>query len=272
MPPTSITIFGKDHEEPGSIFSRAWDGLNIAFGTSPGVTVKPNEDALAVAVLDSEIILAIADGHWGREASELAVSKAVSLLGPDNRPSKDSETRARLFALYEHINAVLFDQASSAPGSSTPETSLIVCHVKAAASEKYLYWSSFGDSYLFLLRNRELTQLNSLNAFWLGYLSKLSENATTKTILMRFLSEEARYVGVASGLETGIEKLEQGDMVFLCTDGMVGSDYDPNPDILAELGRILSSEGRLKMKVDNMIGAALRRGERDNISCVLAEI
>ena len=270
--PTSVTVFGRDHQEPGSIFCDTWDDSNIAFGTSPGITSKPNEDALGVAVVNPEIVLAIADGHWGREASELAVAKAVSLLGADSRPSKDSETRARLFALYEQINTELFQQATSAPGASTPETTLIVCHVKAAASGIYLYWSSFGDSYLFLLRHGELRQLNSLNPFWLGYLSKLSENANTKTIPMRFLTEEARYVGVATGLETGIEELEQGDIVFLCTDGLVGSDYEPDPAILAELGQVLNSGGYLKTKVESMLGAALRRGERDNISCVVAQI
>ena len=270
--PTTRTVFGREHEKAGSVYFDIWDDSKIAFGTSPGVSAKPNEDALGVAVLDVEMVLAIADGHWGREASELAVSKAVSLLRPDSRPSKDSETRARLFALYEQINTDLFQQATSAPGASTPETTLIVCHVKEAASGRYLYWSSFGDSYLFLLRKRELIQLNSLNPFWLGYLSKLSENANTKSILMRFLAEEARYVGVASGLETGIEKLEQGDVIFLCTDGLVGSDYEPEPAILAELGQVLHADGCLKTKVEAMIGAALRRGERDNISCVLARI
>ena len=270
--PTTLIVFGRDHEAPGDIFSATWQDSNVTLGTSSGVTAKPNEDALGVAVLEAEMVLAIADGHWGREASELAVSKAVDLLRSDSRPSKDSETRARLFALYEQINADLFQQATSAPGASTPETTLIVCHVKEVPSGRYLYWSSFGDSYLFLLRNRELIQLNSLNPFWLGYLSKLSENASTKTILMRFLTEEARYVGVASGLETGIETLDPGDILFLCTDGLVGSDYEPEPAILAELGQILRSDACLKTKAESMIDAALRRGERDNISCVLAQI
>ena len=266
------TIFGKDHEAKGEIFSLALESSNIALGTSVGVTTKPNEDAAGVSVLGLEVVLAIADGHWGRDASEISVSKAMELLRPRIRPSKDSETRARLFALFDQVNTELYELATSAPGASASETTLIVCHIKETPSGKYLYWSSFGDSYLFLVRSGELKQLNSLHQFWLGYLSKLSENADTKTILMRFLSDEARYVGVASGLETGIEKLEKDDILFLCTDGLIGSDYEPDPFILAGFREILISDVSTKSKVEKMIESALRRGEQDNVSCVVARV
>ena len=48
-------------------------------------------------------------------------------------------------------------------------------------------------------------------------------------------------MGVANGLETGIEKLEFGDIVFLCTDGLVGSDTAPDLSVLAGITRYLSS-------------------------------
>jgi serine/threonine protein phosphatase PrpC len=267
-----LTVFGKDHESKGEIFSQALESSNIACGTSVGVTSKPNEDCIGASVAGPEIVLAIADGHWGRDASEMAVSKAVDLIRADSRSSKDSETRARLFALFEQINTELYEVAMSAPGAPVSETTLIVCHVKEAPSGKYLYWSSFGDSFLFLLRNGKLKQLNSLNAFWLGYLSKLSENTDTKSILMRFLASEARYVGVASGLETGIEKLDSGDLLFLCTDGLVGSDCAPEPSILDGIRDVLASDLSPASKVERLISSALARGEMDNISCILAAL
>lgn len=269
---TKIIIFGREHESKGEIYFRALESSSVAFGTSVGVTSKPNEDCLGVSMSGSEMVLAIADGHWGRDASEIAVSKAVDLIRADTRPAQDSETRARLFSLFEQVNTKLYEIATSAPGASASETTLIVCHVKEAPSGKYLYWASFGDSYLFLLRNGEWKQLNSLNAFWLGYLSKLSENANTKSILTRFLSSEARYVGVPSGLETGIERLETGDTVFLCTDGLLGSDCAPEQSVVDGMKRILKSELSLASRVEQMIASALDRGEEDNVSCVAASI
>ena len=272
MDNVKLTIYGKDHEAQGEVYARELGSLQIALGTSVGVLSKANEDCLGAAVRSSEIVLTIADGHWGRDASEIAVSKAVDLLRDDARPSKESETRARLFALFDQVNTELYRLATLTPGASASETTLIVCHVKQAATGKYLYWSSFGDSYLFLLRDKQLKQLNSLQPFWLGYLSKLSENAKTGSILMRFLFEEARYVGVASGLETGIEKLDPEDVIFLCTDGLVGSDREPEPSILNEITEVLISDVPLKSKVERVITSALRRGELDNISCVIAVV
>ena len=266
------TVFGKDHELRGEIYAQALSSSNVAFGTSVGTTSKPNEDCVGASVLDSEMILAIADGHWGKDASEIAISKSVNLIRHDSPPSRDSETRARLFALFEQVNLELYEMATSAPGAPASETTLIVCHVKEVSSGKYLYWASFGDSYLFLMRNTELKQLNSLNSFWLGYLSKLSENANAGSILMSFLSDEARYVGVASGLETGIEKLETGDIIFLCTDGLIGSDYEPEQSILDEIRDMLKSDLPMVSKVEKTIASALNRGEEDNISCVTALI
>lgn len=270
--PTKSILFGRDHEAGGKIYIQALDSETFALGTSSGVTTKPNEDAAGVAVLDSEVVLAIADGHWGREASEIAVSKAMELLGPEVRPSWESETRARLFSLYEQVNTQLYELAASMPGALTPETTLIVCDVKEVESGKYLYWASFGDSFLFLLRNGQLRQVNSLAPRWLGYLSKLSEKADNQAIMMRFLTDEARYVGVASGLETGNEKLESKDVIFLCTDGLVGSDRQPDPFVLAGIAEILSSDVPIGSKVEGAIASALKRGEKDNISCVTASV
>ena len=270
--PQKVTLFGREHEVKGEIYFQSLKDANIAFGTSVGITSKPNEDCLGVSVLGSETVLAIADGHWGRAASEIAISKAVELLHPDISPSKDSETRARLFALFEQINVTLFDMAMTVPGAPASETTLVVCYVKETERSKYLYWSSFGDSFLFIFRTGELKQINSLSSYWLGFLSKLSENALSKSISIKFLSDEARYVGVASGLESGIEKLESGDLLFLCTDGLIGSDREPDESVLTGIIEILISDSSLESKVEQVIGSALARGEEDNISCVIAQI
>jgi len=265
-----ITILGRDHDARGAIYLQSLDPLPVALGTSAGTTAKPNEDAVGVSALGKELVLAIADGHWGREAAEIGVSKAMELLSPESPPVTEIEIRARLFSLFEQVNHQLYDLAASSPGAVTPETTLIVCYVKESEAGKVLYWASFGDSYLFLLRKGMLNQLNSLNPRWLGYLSKLSEKAETRSLLMKFLTTEARYVGVANGLETGIEKLEPGDIVFLCTDGLIGVDHDPNPAQLYGVRMLLMSDLSIESKVERAIAAALARGEKDNVTCLAA--
>ena len=263
-----ITILGRDHDAKGEIHLQSLDAPPVALGTSAGTIAKPNEDAAGVSALGTELVLAIADGHWGRNASEIAVSKAVDLLDPGFQPSTESEIQARLFSIFEQVNNQLYDLAVSSAGAATPETTLIVCHVQEAASGKVLYWASFGDSYLFLLRKDMLNQLNSLKPRWLGYLSKLSEKAEPRALLMKYLTDEVRYVGVTNGLETGREKLEPGDIVFLCTDGLVGADHDPDPAQLDGIRKLLISDLPGALKVEKAIAFALARGEMDNITCL----
>jgi serine/threonine protein phosphatase PrpC len=267
-----ITILGRDHDAKGEVYLQSLDSLPVALGTSAGTTAKPNEDAVGVSALGTELVLAIADGHWGREAAEIGVSKAMELLSSESPPVAEKEIQARLFSLFEQVNDQLYDLASSTLDAVTPETTLIVCHIRELEYGKVLYWASFGDSYLFLLRKQMLNQLNSLNPRWLGYLSKLSEKPDTRALLMRFLTDDVRYVGVANGMETGIEKLEPGDIVFLCTDGLIGVDRDPNPAQLYGIRMLLMSDLSISAKVEKAIAAALARGEKDNITCLAALI
>jgi serine/threonine protein phosphatase PrpC len=267
-----ITILGRDHDAKGVVFLQALDSLPVALGTSAGTTVKPNEDAAGVSTLGKDLVLAIADGHWGREAAEIGISKAMQLLSFESQPVAENEIPARLFSLFEQVNDQLYELAASSVDTATPETTLIVCHIRELENGKVLYWASFGDSYLFLLRKGMLNQLNSLNPRWLGYLSKLSEKAETRSLLMKYLTDEARYVGVANGLETGMENLEPGDIVFLCTDGLIGADRDPTPAQLYGVRMVLMSDLPIDAKVEKAIVTALARGEKDNVTCLAALI
>lgn len=268
----TIVIYGNNHESPNEIYCQIIENLNIALGISEGITTKPNEDCLGVSISGDEILLAIADGHWGKEASELAINKTMEMFGLMLRSAKENETRARFYALFEQINQELFEMAMEHPGALAPETTLIVCQLREFESEKYLFWSSFGDSYLLLLRDNELIQLNELNAYWLGMLSRMSETSMTRQLTFKSLFGESRYIGVADGLETGIEKLQPGDTVLLCTDGLIGSDTGVPKSVGQDIKTILSTSLSLRDKVMNLIQSALDRGEQDNVSCILAQI
>lgn len=268
----AITILGRDHDARGEVYLQSLDPVPVALGTSAGTTAKPNEDAVGASASGKELVLAIADGHWGREAAEIGVSKAMELFCSLDTHVTENETLGRLISVFEQVNERLYEMAASSPDAVTPETTLIVGHIRETEAGKVLYWASFGDSYLFLLRGQKLNQLNSLHPRWLGYLSKLSEKPETRSLLMKYLTDNARYVGVANGLQKGVEKLEPGDVVFLCTDGLVGVDHDPNPAQLYGIRMLLMSDLSVVSKVEKAIASALARGEKDNITCLAALI
>jgi len=268
----TIVIYGRDYEIPNEIHCQVTADSKIGLGTSVGTISKANEDCLGISLLETDVLFAVADGHWGSGASELAIQKTMDMFRSTDRLPQGNEIRARFYALFEQINNELFEMAMVNPGASAPETTLIVCHLKEIESEKYLYWSSFGDSFLFILRRGELIQLNSLNAYWLGMLSRLSENSQTRQLVLKSLFGESRYVGVADGLETGIEKLQPGDGIFLCTDGLIGSDEMVSDSVSQKIQAILNSNTPMQSKLSELITSALDRGEKDNVSCIVAQI
>jgi serine/threonine protein phosphatase PrpC len=262
-----IVVYGKDHEVPNEIYCQV--NTNIGFGMSVGTTSKANEDCLAISIWENDILLAIADGHWGRGASELAIQKAAEMFDLSEQLPKENEIRARFYALCEQINRELFEKAMANPGASAPETTLIVCHLREIESERYLFWASFGDSFLFIFSNDELIQLNTLNAYWLGMLSRLAENSQTRQLVLKSLFGESRYVGVADGLETGIERLQPHDRILLCTDGLIGSDELVPETVSQKIQAILKNVAPLEERIKDLIQFALERGEKDNVSCIL---
>ncbi len=263
-------LLGKNHLVPNEIFSQTVSGKNIACGTSVGVSQKSNDDCVGITVSENGIVLALADGHWGIEASELAVEKAVAFFDSNNRLPIGNEAGARLYSLFEQINYSLFQIALEHPGASASETTLIVCFIQETPNGKYLYWASFGDSFLFLFRRGFIEQLNSLNSYWLGMLSKLSENADHKYINVKYPKGSKRYVGVATGIETGVELLGEDDVIFICSDGLIGSDNALPNDVKTNINKILDSALPVGEKVEKLILMALSRNEVDNISCIVA--
>lgn len=269
----STLLLGRDFSEPGRAFIKTITGTPIAVGISVGKQNKPNQDAIAVSVSENVALLAVADGHWGHEASELGVRLAMEMLESPVRPPEGNEVRGRLYALFEQVNRRLFDTAMGSPGAVTPETTLIVCWLCQDLDGSQLYWASFGDSYLYLRAGDTIRQLNTLKSCWLGALSMMAERAGAQGLTLLYpTTGEDRYLGVAAGLETGMEKLEAGTSLLLCTDGLIEPAGREAALTSTDLRPILGSDQSPELRVRALLDTALARGGSDNIACVLAEI
>lgn len=269
----TILLIGQDFPSLGQTHVQGIPDKNIAVGISAGKKDKPNEDALSVSVSEQEVFLAIADGHWGAEASELAIQKASELIKVRSRPSSKHEVRAQLYALFEQINRELYNMAMAFPGAPTPETTLLVGYLRLLPEISQLYWASFGDSYLFLQHGGDVVQLNKLYRRWLGALSKMADFTGLTGIPITYPhSGDDRYLGVAAGLESGIERLTEGDTILLCTDGMIeprGSEHALTP---IDLQPFLTERGAPEEHIHALMDLALREGGNDNVACVLLQI
>jgi serine/threonine protein phosphatase PrpC len=145
--PNSIVIYGRDNEVTNEIHCQVMADSKMGLGMSVGTVSKANEDCLGISILEDDVLLAIADGHWGRGASELAIQKSMDMFRSTERLPQENEIRARFYALFEQVNRELFEMAMINPGASAPETTLIVCHLKEIHSEKYLYCPVLGTHF-----------------------------------------------------------------------------------------------------------------------------
>lgn len=249
-----LVRLGRDERSPESISSCTDRSGRVAIALSQGMTEKPNEDAVAVAAAGSSAVLVLADGHWGRWASELGVERMTEAAAAIDAAA--AADRPALFRrLYEAVNQTLFDAAADAynadPQSGgdplmTPETTLLTCRVDLRTGA--VDWASFGDSFLFARTADGLRLLNELRPCWLG----------------------VRIHGkVADALQIGRLELAAGDSLLLASDGLVEPVAGGKQVLPDEIDGVVTSELPLEGKVRALVSMALTRGGEDNVACAL---
>src|SRR5688500_5549419 len=65
-----VIVLGEEHTSASRLHvAQALRGA-AAYGISVGYTDKANEDALGIASIGPDALVAVADGHWGSDASK----------------------------------------------------------------------------------------------------------------------------------------------------------------------------------------------------------
>ena len=128
-----------------------------------------------------------------------------------------------------------------------------------------VFWGHIGDSRLYLIRNKTLTQLtNDHSLVWelleQGSINKEeAQNHPQKNVLTRAVGIEETI-----NIETGSLKLFPDDMLLLCTDGLT------NMVSTEQLLEAILNEQNLKLVLDSLFETALKAGGTDNITAILA--
>jgi serine/threonine protein phosphatase PrpC len=152
---------GGDHTRLGAVATVA-EGC-CALALSRGGAAKtyahrdPNEDAAGFAAGESGALVAVADGHGGREASELAVDVLLARYAPawtaaGGPAAPWPETaRAAVLAVHQAIVAEAMGAAESA------RTTLAWALLRPAAGR--LLWAATGDGHVFRTSGDEAVDL-----------------------------------------------------------------------------------------------------------------
>src|SRR5262245_20486949 len=217
-------------------------------------------------------LLVVADGMGGHAAGEVASRTAISTLVRlalqlpdwiffvDEEHMPELDWRAR--RLVQQIDSMLIAQGASDPALSGMGTTLTA----ARSLGRDLMIIHAGDSRAYLFRAGHLRRLTKDHTFAQALVERgeLAAQDAAHSRLRHVLTNALG--GSNSHVEVDIEmlRLEDGDRLLLCSDGMTDLVDD------AAIAAMLSSTRVSRDACTQLIQLALDRGGRDNITAVVA--
>src|ERR1700758_924534 len=192
--------------------------LKIAWATDPGLEREENEDSVSVwrnkAALDTLIV--VCDGMGGhaagQHASSIAVKTVTKVLAEDGGEGPEVD---RLKKACKEANTAVFEAARDNPEWAGMGSTMVIAAIRSGD----LALLNVGDSPAYLFRN--------------GLAKLISQDHPLKHRL-------TRAVGVWEQIQpfTDKMKLEEGDAIVLCSDGVETAGVS-----VEEMGRLLLKDG-----------------------------
>lgn len=175
----------------------------------------------AKAIEDKGMLALVADGMGGMADGKIASETAISSIVEDfERMDFGGDIPLQLTSSLFKAGEKVAEKLNGDGGSTA---------VAAIVKDDCLYFASVGDSYIFILRNRQLIRLNrSQNVLNREYLKAISTGMVDPSGANEHEEKEAltQFMGM-EGLEE-IDalrkpyKLKAGDVILLCSDGVGG--------------------------------------------------
>ena len=241
--------------------------LRVAFATDPGLEREENEDSVIVwrnkAGLDT--LLVVCDGMGGhaagRMASTIAVKTVASVLAEDGDEGPDVD---RLKRACRQANTAVFEAARDNPEWSGMGSTMVV----AAISDGEVGLLNVGDSPAYLFRKGE-AKLISQDHSWPAEQVRLGvikpEEAATHPLKHRL----TRAIGVWESIQSFTDrmKIEEGDSIVLCSDGVETAGVSVD-----EMGKLLLKDGDLDRGAKRVIERCRQLGAPDNVTLAVARV
>jgi serine/threonine protein phosphatase PrpC len=241
--------------------------LRVAWATDPGLEREENEDAVVVwrnkAGLDT--LLVVCDGMGGHAAGQTAssiTSKTVTRVlaeDGDEGPNVDRLRRA-----CKQANSAVFAASEENPEWKGMGSTLVVVAIQGTE----LGLLNVGDSPAYLFRDGQ-AKLISQDHSWPAEQVRLGvirpEDAATHPLKHRL----TRAIGVWDSIQSFTDKmkLEEGDSVVLCSDGVESAGVS-----VEEMGRILFRDGDIDGGAKRVIERCRELGAPDNVTVAVARV
>jgi len=226
-----------------------------------GLVRKKNEDRYLIReITGGSILLAVADGMGGETAGDYAAELTLSIMADVQQGAiKNEQQLSQLVKIADRAITDKVEVNAALEGMGSTVTCVLI-------SDSIFYWAHVGDSRLYVLREKELTQV-STDQNMAQFLLEEGDITTEEARFHPSQNQLDQCVGCGDCIpETGRMGIKSGDLLILTTDGLHG-------EISTEtISSILNSSTDIETKAKFLIQAALDAGGKDNMTIVIAEI
>lgn len=207
-------------------------------------------------------VFIVADGMGGHKAGDYASKVTVETIVEEIRKSEESEAAVVLDHAIRTANALIRRCAEESPDLEGMGTTVVA----ATCDGDILQVANVGDSRLYIANSREIRQITRDHSLveemvrMGGIGREEARNHPDKNII-------TRAVGADDTIKPDFftVKLDRGDIVLMCTDGLTNMLEDE------EIRMILEESRDMVEKAEELVKAANEKGGKDNISVILID-
>lgn len=243
--------------------------------TDVGRVRKNNQDAFGLET--SLGLVVVADGMGGHAAGEVASRLAVDtvmaevargfstgkILWEGEAPLHLTECQRLLISSIRIANQMIFRSAQENPDQKGMGTTIVAALIHAGR----VTVANVGDSRLYVWRGGRLTQWTRDHSFVAEQVERgLLTSAEAATAANQNILTRALGTAVEVDVDTQERRLNNGDLLLLCTDGL--TRMVPDADIAATLGAVPDAAA----VCDRLVKTAVERGGRDNVTVAAARV
>lgn len=206
-------------------------------------------------------LFVVADGMGGHKAGDFASKYAVQVLEEHVRNHSEMGPELIITDAVREANRKIVEKAKQDTGLEGMGTTLVV----ATIIEHTLYFANVGDSRLYLIRDeiKQLSKDHSLVEEMVrlgGINEEEAKHHPDKNII-------TRAIGAKDDVEVDFfeYRLQKGDIILMCTDGLTNMVDDD------EIFRIVKGGRDVVETAMQLVEKANENGGKDNIGIVLVE-